>query len=183
MKKHPSFLLSMASLLLVSPLLFAQSPSPRREIRGIAPGGIRRNEMAIQNQYIVVLKDSVASQAASTASNLAEQYGGSVIHIYGNAIKGFSVRLPEAAALALSQNPLVSYVEEDAIIEGDSTPQTGQPGDRISLQRVQPNAPWGLDRIDQRDLPLSTTYTYAETGAGVHVYVIDSGIQIGRAHV
>jgi subtilisin family serine protease len=45
---------------------------------------------------------------------------------------------------------------------------------------TQPDAPWGLDRIDQRALPLSTTYTYTNTGAGVTAYVIDTGIRLSH---
>ncbi len=66
------------------------------------------------------------------------------------------------AAEALSRNPLVDYVEEDAVVE---------------LAGTQQSAPWGLDRIDQRDAPTNSTYSYAHGGAGVHAYLIDSGIR------
>jgi hypothetical protein len=89
------------------------------------------------------------------------QYGGNAQHIYQHAIKGFSAEMTEDAAIALSREPQVEYVEEDS---------------EVSIATTQNAAPWGLDRIDQRDRPLNATYRYsnASTGAGVHVYVIDS---------
>ena len=65
-------------------------------------------------------------------------------------------------ALALSRDNRVKYVEEDFV---------------VTKNDVQNSAPWGLDRIDQRNLPLSTTYNYTTNGTGVHVYVLDSGIR------
>jgi subtilisin family serine protease len=123
---------------------------------------LRKVKQAISNQYIVVLKNTVPkSNVASTANELARRHAGSLRFVYEDALKGFSVQLPEAAAIALSQNPLVEYVEENS--EG-------------SVVDTQLNPPWGLDRIDQRDLPLNNTYTYNATGAGVNAYIIDTGI-------
>jgi aqualysin 1 len=70
--------------------------------------------------------------------------------------------LSEAQALALSLNPQIEYIEEDAIVEGAA---------------VQNSPTWGLDRIDQRDLPLNASYSYANAGTGVNVYVVDGGIR------
>jgi subtilisin family serine protease len=117
---------------------------------------------AIPDQYIVVLKDDIPGlDVDSIAAELANGHGGVMGHVYRYALKGFSIRLPEAAAVALSHDPRVEYVEEDG---------------EVHLSATQFSPPWGLDRIDQRSLSLSGTYTYTNTGAGVHVYVIDTGI-------
>jgi subtilisin family serine protease len=117
----------------------------------------------IPDQYIVVLRDDTPGpDVDSIAAALAHGHGGVMGHVYRYALKGFSIRLPEAAALALSHNPRVEYVEEDV---------------EAHLSATQFGPPWGLDRIDQRSLPLSASYTYTNTGAGVNAYVIDTGIR------
>jgi subtilisin family serine protease len=120
----------------------------------------------VRDQYIVVLRnDTEDRDVKSLAREFALRYSGTTRHIYTHAIKGFSIQTTEAAAIALSREPQVAYVEEDGEVE---------------LATTQSNPPsWGLDRIDQHDLPLNLTYNFANAanGAGVHVYVIDSGIK------
>src|SRR5256886_454304 len=111
--------------------------------------------------YIVVLKDSVANPAA-VAQEHAARFGGSVTHVYSHALKGYSLTLPSAAATRIAADPRVTSVEPDGVMTADTT-QTG--------------ATWGIDRIDQRSLPLSGTYTYTATGSGVTAYIIDTGIR------
>src|SRR5215210_4705644 len=124
-------------------------------------GEVRRNERAIEGKYIVVFEDSV-DDVKGTANALAHIHGGAVGYIYESAIKGFSVTLPAQAAKALAGHAEVQYVEEDGVVTADTT---------------QSGATWGLDRIDQRSLPLSGTFTYTYTGTGVRAYVIDTGIR------
>ena len=119
---------------------------------------------AVPGQYIVVFQNSVANPA-SVATELVTTAGGSLLHVYTSAIKGFAARLPAPAADALGRNPLVASVEGDQVMRADVTQSMDANGD-----------PWGLDRIDQTALPLSRTYTYTSTGAGVHAYIIDTGI-------
>ncbi|HEX8181009.1 MAG TPA: S8 family serine peptidase, partial [Pyrinomonadaceae bacterium] len=129
-------------------------------------GRIHKQAGALANQYIVVFKESMPQgRVAAFAAQLARTHGGTLGFTYEHALRGFSVELSAAQAAALSQNPQVAYVEEDALIEGAST---------------QPNAPWGLDRIDQRNLPLDTNYNYLNAGTGANVYVIDGGIRFSH---
>lgn len=117
----------------------------------------------IDNQYIVRFKDSVsASQVESLSRQFARFLGGSVIDTYGAALKGFTATISARAAASLARSPLVEEVEQDQA---------------FTVQTTQTGATWGIDRIDQRDLPLSTTYTYTNTGAGVKAYILDTGIR------
>jgi subtilisin family serine protease len=128
---------------------------------GAAPTGEIRyadSATAVPGSYLVVLKGKTTG---AQARSLAGGYGGSVTQVYGAALNGFAARMSESAARRLAANSAVAYVEQDQV---------------FTVADTQTGATWGLDRIDQRALPLSTTYTYPGTGAGVRAYIIDTGI-------
>ena len=127
-----------------------------------------RAEKPVPSQYIVVLKDDYldnSAAAASVRSNseyLGYVYGGKVKNTFSHALKGYVGKMTERQAIALSRDERVAFVEQDSY---------------TSAEAVQDSAVWGLDRIDQRGMPLDTRYTYATDASNVHAYVIDSGIR------
>lgn len=115
------------------------------------------------DRWIVVFRDGVADPAGE-ADRLTRTHGGRVLFAYRHALKGFAATLPAPAVEALRNNPNVAYIEPDAAVQ---------------LFDTQNNPPaWGIDRIDQLDLPLSDSYTWGPDGAGVTAYVLDTGIRI-----
>jgi subtilisin family serine protease len=130
---------------------------------GVVPGVTPSADptTAIPGEYIVTFASSV-SDSRGLANALLSQHGGSLRHVYSAALKGFSANLSDAAVAALVRNPQIARIEPDALVNGSGT-------------EVSPT--WGLDRIDQRALPLDKSYTYASGGAGVSVYILDTGIR------
>jgi subtilisin family serine protease len=124
-------------------------------------------EQPLAGEYIVVLKAPAPGERALSPSMVAEsltsRYGGRVFLTYEHALRGFASRMSGEQARALSADPEVAYVVENGV---------------VSIKESQPDATWGIDRVDQRELPLNKTYQYNANGKGVHAYIIDTGIRI-----
>lgn len=143
-------------------LVFASSQPVIAADAARAPILNANSPTAIPGRYIVVLKTSATTNDASQAVQAAINLGATIHFTYDAALVGFAATLSDQALNALRANPNVDYIEADQV---------------ISLSADQLNPPsWGLDRIDQRNLPLNSKYTYNYTGTGVTAYIIDTGI-------
>ncbi|HRI57687.1 MAG TPA: S8 family peptidase [Anaerolineae bacterium] len=133
--------------------------------------------VTIPDRYIVVFADGTDRAAVDAALMEAEAAAASSLDAAGNpqtlslhyrydaALVGFAASMPASSLDALKKNPNVVNIEADQI---------------ITLSATQSPVTWGLDRIDQRNLPLSNSYTYNNTGAGVTAYIVDTGILFGH---
>jgi subtilisin family serine protease len=138
----------IASTAMLTPTAIADEP--------VLPGA---GAQAVEGSYIVVLKDG----ARTPASALASRYQGFVKHTYSAALHGFSVTgMTERQARRLAADPEVEFVERNTY---------------ATIQDTQSNPTWGLDRIDQANLPLDQKFTYPNTASNVTAYVLDTGIR------
>ena len=126
---------------------------------------VQTPERAIPNQYIVVLNDErVGARRGAGGGRSAGPTAGrrACCTTTSTRCAASRSRMSATGAAALARNPRVRYVEQDSV---------------MAIVATQTDATWGLDRIDQRDLPLNGTYTYNTTAANVHAYIIDTGIR------
>jgi subtilisin family serine protease len=137
-----------------APEITAQAEAP-------LPVALASKAQPIPGQYIITFADSV-SDVPGLAKRIANQYGNDPIFTYSSALKGFAARIPAQALDGLSHNPQIARIEPDQTVE---------------LSGAQHYADWGLDRLDQRALPLDDYFNWTSDGAGVNVYIIDSGIR------
>jgi len=149
------------AVLLAATFVFPVAAATRAILNASANGPAR---------YIVALNDGVD---VSTADELSRKHRGQITHRFHRALHGFVVEMPAAAARELLDEATVKYVEQDSMGSGGETP--------VSLATQTAPSNWGLDRIDQRSLPLDQTYAYKTTGHGVTAYILDSGINATHA--
>ncbi|WP_281902369.1 S8 family peptidase [Phytohabitans aurantiacus] len=117
---------------------------------------------AVPGSYVVVLKDGGAAVPAQ-AKALAGKHRATVRKTFSHALRGFSATMSEAQAKALAGDPAVKFVQPNVI-------------HRVSATQTNPPS-YGLDRIDQRNRPVNSAYTYNTTASNVHAYIIDTGIR------
>ncbi len=154
-------------------LAFAMSATSAAAKGEAAPILGRNSSAAIPGRYIIVFQPGTPAAQVGAAAKSAianrEGRGGNIDFMYDAALNGFAGSFSDAAIEALSHNPNVEYIEADQEVTIDTAEDT-----------TQSSATWGLDRIDQRNLPLNGTYTYNVTGSGVTAYIIDTGIHISH---
>jgi subtilisin family serine protease len=119
---------------------------------------------ALSDAYIVVFNDDVKETEVDAESDrVCGESGSKKGRSFKHAVKGFTSHLSPAAVEKMRRDPRVKYIEQDQL---------------ATMSATQFTAPWGLDRIDQSDNPLSGSYTYASTGATVDAYIFDTGLKL-----
>jgi len=161
-------------IFLASTALLALSHTTFAENRSGSMADFRHVDRPVAGQYIVVLNEDSARLAheqrrtsvpsvANVAQSMARNNGMRVERTFDHALRGFVVRGNERALMRLLEDERVAFIEEDGHVRLNQT--------------TQPNATWGLDRIDQRDLPLDGNYTYDTTASNVYTYIVDTGVR------
>lgn len=129
-----------------------------------------RAAMPISGRYIVTFRSDV-QDVEGQAVRIAAKHGARLRHAYTAALKGMAIDIPDALASTLLADPAVASVEQDQVVHADGC---------LSGATCQTGATWGLDRVDQRSMPLDGAYNYFADGSGSTVYIIDTGINFSH---
>ena len=134
--------------------------------------GIVEVQDPVPNRYIVVMKPPppgiAPTETSSTAQEFVRTYGARDVRVFDKCLNGFACRSNARKARQMAKDPRVAFVQQEG--RKQVTP----------LQTPQSHVTWGLDRVDQRDLPLDDIYDPGASGAGVHAYVIDTGLDVNH---
>jgi subtilisin family serine protease len=140
--------------------LVACSDSPTAVNPQVDPSLLSASRPSTARRFIITLREG------TNPAGVAREHGVQPDHVYTHALNGFAGSISDAARQGLLRDSRVVRVEPDGI---------------ATIVTTQSGATWGLDRVDQRSRPLSTTYSYRNTGAGVRAYIIDTGIRVSHS--
>jgi subtilisin family serine protease len=117
----------------------------------------------VSDSYVVVLRPTRSGTTAGAVRSLTAEHGGTAKTVWRHALQGFELDADAATAAKIAGDPRVEFVQENVEVR--------------ALGSQTPVPSWGLDRLDQRDLPLNNTYVYPNTASNVTAYIIDTGIR------
>ena len=150
---NQKFTVALATVVFVAAC--SDAPGSSSPLAPAGPVAVVGGADVVPGRFIITLRDG------ASPATVARENGVTPDFVYTHVLNGFAGSMSDAARSGLLRDARVSRVEADGIAHTTTT---------------QSNATWGIDRVDQRALPLSGTYTYTNTGAGVTAYIIDTGI-------